>query len=506
MSARPTGASVLAAEWLRGRRTFTWGAVLVALVFAVQTVLFARAALAAGAVVQLRWHGNALGWMHLYAAGFAVPLGILSGVMAQWREERWRQGGTAWRAVNPRAVLMARLLVLGISALACQVALIAPVVLDAVLSGSGVGPWPSYVGFGLFMWLVVTGASAWGMALYRWLRVAAVGVGPVAGLVWSVMGVMQAERDHWWLLPWTWTARAPLTLLGVHGSSVLLEPESPVWHYPLLPSFVLAAAWGGLGALLAVMPSTPAIRAPRVDEGQQPAPSRAKAEGVPRRRAGSRSCVLAVAGVLPWGLWGGLALPLWGLLAIVRVSYPADYAQGLFELAAAPAAAAVVGVTAWGRLQPGWRALLLRRSTSALLGAVTLLSGMFLVPVLVAAWAIVAWGGPLARPGHGGPGYSLAVLPAVALLVFAASLSVALVTRVAVAIAGNAVLLLGGLVIGGNNVLLAAGLWPAAPWGWLRTAHALPGSWPTLFALAIVVAMGFLLIAVLRGKAAALRE
>ncbi len=46
-----------------------------------------------GVVTELQWNGNALVWMHI-CRGFAVPLGLLTGAMAQWREQRWRQGGT----------------------------------------------------------------------------------------------------------------------------------------------------------------------------------------------------------------------------------------------------------------------------------------------------------------------------------------------------------------------------------------------------------------------------
>ena len=241
------------AELLRSQRTFTWGVVAVTAVFTLQTIRLSHASIGQGAVLEVAWNGNALAWMHLYPAGFAVSLGLLVGVMAQWREERWRQGGAAWRAVAPRRVLVARLAVMGVSALACQVALIAPVVLDALLAGNGWGPWRNYLLFGLFMWMVVAGASAWGVVAYRVAGVAAVGAAPIMGLVWSLAGATQAERDDWWMWPWAWCARPPLSLLGVHGNSVLLEAGSPVWDYPLLPGFLLTAALGAAGAAIALL-------------------------------------------------------------------------------------------------------------------------------------------------------------------------------------------------------------------------------------------------------------
>ena len=150
------------AELTRSRRTFTWGVIGATLIFTVHTIILANASISSGVVKELQWNGNALAWMHMYAGAFAVPLGLLTGVMAQWRERRWRQGGTAWRAVEPRRVAAARLVVLSLSALACQVALVAPVVGHALIVGSGWGPWDRYLLFATYMWIVVTGACAWG--------------------------------------------------------------------------------------------------------------------------------------------------------------------------------------------------------------------------------------------------------------------------------------------------------------------------------------------------------
>ena len=245
------------AEVTRSRRTFTWGVIGATLIFTVHTIILANASINGGVVEEVQWNGNALAWMHLYAGAFAVPMGLLTGAMAQWRERRWRQGGTAWRAVEPRRVVTARIVVLSLSALACQAALVAPVVGHALIIGNGWGPWDRYLLFALFMWIVVTGSCAWGMAAFRVLRVIAVGVAPVLGLIWSGVGVTQAERTDWWALPWTWTARVPLPLLGVHGNSVLLEEDSPVWGYPLLPGFLLTTGLTLVGIGLAVLSGTP---------------------------------------------------------------------------------------------------------------------------------------------------------------------------------------------------------------------------------------------------------
>ena len=532
------------AELTRSRRTFTWGVIGATLTFTVHTIILANASISSGVVKELQWNGNALAWMHMYAGAFAVPLGLLTGVMAQWRERRWRQGGTAWRAVEPRRVAAARLVVLSLSALACQVALVAPVVGHALIVGSGWGPWDRYLLFATYMWIVVTGACAWGMAAFRVLRVIAVGIAPVLGFVWSVVGVVQAERSDWWMLPWAWTARVPLPLLGVHGSSVLLEADSPVWGYPLLPGFLLTAALTLAGTGLAVLggtsggaessawfvvglrgllPGGQATGAQPENVSEQ-APVEAPtslSRSTPQLRAtpatrmaripGPRSAVLAMAGVLPWIVWVVLTTLLLAFLGVLHTVYPPGYGQSFLELMGVPVAAALVGITVWGRLQPAWRALITRRGAGAILTSVAVLSGFFLIPVLGASWGMTVLGDTLTRtdptlPAVTGPVYGFMVMPAVAFMIAAVSLAVALSTRIVVAIVLNIILVIMGLLIGGNEVLAATWLWRLAPWGWMSIAHQFPERWLMIVVLSLLIGSVAMGTAALGARRAAIRD
>ena len=531
------------AEFTRSRRTFTWGVIGATLVFTAHTVILANASISSGVVRELQWNGNALAWMHMYAGAFAVPLGLLTGVMAQWRERRWRQGGTAWRAVEPRRVAAARLVVLSLSALACQVALVAPVVGHALIVGSGWGPWDRYLLFAAYMWIVVTGACAWGMAAFRVLRVIAVGVAPVLGFVWSVVGVVQAERSDWWMLPWAWTARVPLPLLGVHGSSVLLEADSPVWGYPLLPGFVLTAALTLVGIGLAVLSGTPGgaessarlvvglrrllpggqatdIQPENVSEQVPVEAPTSPPWSTPQFRAtpatrmaripGPRNAVLAMAGVLPWIVWAVLATLLLAFLSVLRTVYPPGYGQSFLELMGAPVAAALVGITVWGRLQPAWRTLITRRGVGGILTSAAVLSGFFLIPVLVVSWIVTVLGDTLTRndpslPAVAGSVYGLMVMPAVVFMIAAVSLAVALSTRIVVAIVLNVILVIMGLLIGGNDVLAATWLWRLAPWGWMTVAHQFPGRWLEVVLLSLLIGSLAMVAAMLDARRAAIR-
>lgn len=518
------------AELTRSRRTFTWGVIGATLVFTVHTIILANASVSSGVVKEVQWNGNALAWMHMYVGAFAVPLGLLTGAMSQWREQRWRQGGTAWRAVEPRRVVTARLAVLSLSAFVCQVALVAPVVGHSLIVGNGWGPWDRYLLFALYMWIVVTGACAWGMAAFRAARVVAVGVAPVLGFVWSAAGTVQAERADWWTFPWAWTARVPLPLLGVHGNSVLLEEDSPVWSYPLAPGFLLTTALTLAGAALAVLagppqgaePSTSVFsrssRFSRLLPGRRTddaAPFGAASQttpaslprATPARRAtpatrtarvpGSRSAVLAMAGVLPWAVWAVLAALLLVLLGVLHTA-PPGYVQSFLELMGAPVASAVVGITVWGRLQPTWRVLITRQGASSILTSTATLGAVFLLSILVISWTVTVLGDTLTHnapglPALAGPVYALMVMPAVAFMIAAVSLAVAMSTRIVVAIILNVILVVMGLLIGGNDVLAETWLWRIAPWGWITVAHQFPGRWLTIVGLSLLigsVAMG----------------
>ncbi|MCR2052516.1 hypothetical protein NSA19_06570 [Actinomyces bowdenii] len=526
--------SLLRAEALRSRRTFTWGVIGATLIFTIHTLILARATISQGVVAEVAWNGNALAWMHFYPVGFAIPLGLLVGVMAQWREDRWRQGGTAWRAVSPRRVLAARLGILSASALACQLALVAPVVLHALVAGSGWGPWPRYLAFIVLMWIIVTGASAWGMVAYRLIGVGAVGAAPVLGFVWSALGAVQAEQPTWWMLPWTWSARPVLPLLGVHGNSVILEEGSPVWHYPVLPGLLGSTALTAVGAILAVHlgsrplrrsagPSGLLRRRPTRPTGPAPtgaplrgltAPGTAGAAGAAlpaTAPVGARSIPRALAIALPWRLWLVLGALLALIILVVRTAYSPGAALALLELVGLPICSAVVGMTLWAAVQAPWRSLLVRREPLPLVASLMGLGGGLVVPVLLCAWLVAQAGEPLTRTGDGvgaftGGLYALAVMPAVSFMMVAVSLAVAMCTRPVASIVLNTVLLLSGLIIGGNDVLAQTGLWAASPWAWMRIADALPGTWAAVVALSAIIGGGALAVAISRARRVAVRE
>lgn len=552
-AARP---ALLRAELLRSRRTFTWGATGVTLFIAAWSINLSHSLTSAGLVTDDgRWAGNILAWLSFYPDFLALTLGALVGAMAQWREQRLREGGTAWRAVSPRRVAAARAAVAALSALACQAGLLVPVVGYGLASGAGWGPVADYLRFAVLMWVSVTGASLWGLALARLAGGAAVGLAPVAGVIWSVAGAVRAEAPTWLVEPWTWMIRTTLPLLGVHGNSVNLEPGDAAWSYPFWPGMVLQTliAAAGLAVVLATAGVRPRLarstrragagqRAPddvtgtRTGTAASPEALPAAARQAPGRTAaparpapgravplpaqvtaaggGLRSAAGALAPVLPWRLWAALTLPLLALVALTRAAYSPSAAVWLVALAGVPVTATVVGVAAWTSLRGAWRGLLMRTTPARATCAALLPAWGFLTGVLLLAWGAAAAGSELFPagadsdlPAVAGEVYVAATIPFVALMLMAAAYTLAQVVGVAASIAVTAIGLLAGLTIAGNEILVSApGLWLSAPWGWASVAGSCPGRWAGVVGLSMVLALAALGAGAAMGRRVAVRE
>ena len=552
-AARP---ALLRAELLRSRRTFTWGATCVTLFIAAWSINLSHSLTSAGLVTdEGRWAGNILAWLSFYPDFFALTLGALVGAMAQWREQRVREGGTAWRAVSPRRVAAARAAVAALSALACQAGLLVPVVGYGLASGAGWGPVASYLRFAVLMWVSVTGASLWGLALARLIGGVAVGLAPVVGVIWSVAGAMRAEGPTWLVEPWTWMIRTTLPLLGVHGNSVNLEPGDAAWSYPFWPGMLLQSliAAAGLAVVLATAGRRPRLARPtrragaghrasddvagtrtgtaaspealptaaRQAPGRTAAPARpgtGRAVPLPAQvtavGGGRRSAAGALAPVLPWRTWAVLTLPLLGLIALVRATYSTSAAVSLVALAGVPITAAVVGVTTWTSLRGAWRGLLTRTTPTRATCAALLPAWGFLTAVLLAAWGTGAAGAELFPTGSdpnlpavAGEVYIAATIPFVALMLMAAAYVLAQTAGLAASIAVTAIGLLAGLVIAGNEILVSApGLWLSAPWGWASVAGSYPGRWLAVVGLSLLLAPAALAVSAASGRRVAMRD
>ena len=531
--------ALLRSELLRSHRTFTWGSVGVSLFIAAWSINLSHSLMSAGLVTdEGRWAGNILAWLSFYPDFFALVIGTLVGAMAQWREQRVREGGTAWRAIDPRRVAGTRAAVLALSALACQAGLLVPVVGYGLASGAGWGPVADYLRFAALMWVSVTGASLWGLALARLIGGVAVGLAPVAAAVWSTAGTLRAEGPTWLVEPWTWMIRTTLPLLGVHGNSVNLEPGDAAWSYPFWPGMLLQSLVTVLGLVVVLVTAGTGGRAAwstrRAGAGKRAAdvtddgvggahletavssasskvllPAQVTAAG-----GGRRSTGLALAPVLPWRLWAVLTLPLLGLVALVRAAYSSSAAVSLVALAGVPITAAVVGVTTWVSLRGAWRSLLMRTTPLRATCAALLPAWGFLSGVLLLAWGVGAAGSELfpvepdpELPAVAGEVYVAVTIPFVALMLLALAYALTQTAGLAASITVTVIGLLAGLVIAGNEVIVSTpGLWLSAPWGWASVAGSYPARWLAVVGLSLVLALAALTVSAASGRRVAMRD
>ena len=567
---RPAGVvDVLRAGLRRSRRTFTWGVVVATLALAAWAINLAHSLTAAGVVgTDARWGtaSGVLAWMSNYPDMLAPALGTLVGAMTQWREQRIREGGTAWRGVAPGRIAIGRTAVLALSALACQLGWLVPVVGYGLASGAGWGPVGDYLGFALLMWVSVTGASLWGMLAARLIGTGAVGLAPAAAAVWSIVGAVRAEGPTWAIEPWAWMARSTLPLLGVHGNGEKLEAGAAAWHYPLWPgllsqiviaelalALVIATAGRGgdrivrrpdllqrlfrrtgsgagaeeraSGAGPAVLREGPVTASRATGPGTGPAAaSEPAAAPMPGSAAvsplmpaaavgpGPRGAVRALAPVLPWRIWAALEILLLAIIAVTRAVYSPSTAVSLLALAGVPVASAVVGISTWVCLRQAWRGLLMRAAPARLTAAALLAAWGFLSAALLAAWGAAAGGSQLLRtdpdlPAATGKVYVAMVIPFVALMLLTAAFAIAQVFDVAVSIVVSALGLLAALVIAGNEVLVSmSSLWLSAPWGWASVAGSHPGRWLTVVGLSVLVALAALGASTASGRRVAVRS
>ena len=567
---RPVGVvDVLRAELLRSRRTFTWGVVVATLALAAWAINLAHSLTAAGVVgTDSRWGAasGVLAWMSNYPDMLAPALGTLVGAMTQWREQRIREGGTAWRGVAPGRIAIGRTAVLALSALACQLGWLVPVVGYGLASGAGWGPVGDYLGFALLMWVSVTGASLWGMLAVRLIGAGAVGLAPAAAAVWSIVGAVRAEGPTWAIEPWAWMARSTLPLLGVHGNGEKLEAGAAAWHYPLWPGLLSQIVVAGLalalviatagrggdrivrrpdllqrlfrrtgsgagaeerasGAGPAALREGPVTASRATGPGAGPtAASEPAAAPMPGSAAvsplmpaaavgpGPRGAVRALAPVLPWRIWAALEILLLAIIAVTRAVYSPSTAVSLLALAGVPVASAVVGISTWVCLRRAWRGLLMRAAPARLTAAALLAAWGFLCAALLAAWGAAAGGSQLLRtdpdlPAATGKVYVAMVIPFVALMLLTAAFAIAQVFDVAASIVVSALGLLAALVIAGNEVLMSmSSLWLSAPWGWASVAGSHPGRWLTVVGLSVLVALAALGASTASGRRVAVRS
>lgn len=288
----------------------------------------------------------ALLWQTLYVTGMAAGLLALLAGLTTAREAAAREGGTPWRPVRPRVVVLVRFAVLvGLSALFHVLAFwtVVPVSLAAGAPVDAAG----VLRAGAVCWVATLGVLAVAfVASERW------GTVPVflAAWVWQLCGTLTAEWALWPVIPPAWAVRAMLPMLGAHQNAEPLAPDHPLASES--PAAALALSAGLMAAVLAVRLTARAPARTERSGDQRPIGRRSTREGA----LGGISAALRGSPVLP------LCAAAAALCVVTAVVYPVGYLFGLHTFALLPIGACVTAVLLWRALAPGWRLLVLRRS------------------------------------------------------------------------------------------------------------------------------------------------
>lgn len=491
------------AELLRSRWTFTmW---LPAVMSAIAAVL---------ALLSTGVEASRLASAHLYGAVLLAPLAALTGVVGQLREERYRQGGTAWRNVSPLRVLSARAGVVGIYVLLGHAFMAAILAADIIKA----------VQFALVSSVVFLVFWALGIAVWRFLPCAALLVTPLIAIAWCVASILSLNEDtiagpSWLLMPWTWAFRPTLPIYGVLPNSVVAPADSAIWDIAIVPPTLLHAALGGVFFALALVPAR--VRSPRthirrqgrVPEQPQPRTHTQITAGqtlartpaattlpaartttsatdyrmitpLPIRRA-SLSKGLAL--TLPWRTWCGLAVLMLVALGALRARYGVETATAALSFLCVPTAVSVVGVMTWTAQHQAWPALMYRRARNKILARLFLLAMLFLVPVLLLGVALSGAGaGAVIANGYRWI-YQAMVLPFVAAMILAIVSAVAR-RSVPGAIFLSIALAAWSILIGGD-VLNSGPLWWTSAWSWTWTVRDYPERWVAIVLVSTIIAV-----------------
>lgn len=457
-------------ELVRWRRSSVAFAPLLGFAVAtLQALFFVAVGIAQG------W-ASVLAWNVIWVTGLALPAtGLIVGLVAE-RDRGARDGGATWRNVTPLTSSVARLAIVSGAVVLMNVLAVIPV----LAVGSVVANGPAPVGRTVLTALAI---SLGCVAIIPILDLVARrrGLFMTLGLavVWSVAGVLTAESQMWWALPFAWPMRVVLPLVGTHANGVPFTPGAAIAQESPLPAFGLSLALlvvsFGIFALVRIY-TRPVSRSPRARSSEPLVPTPAIRLSI----AASQSTILLThsrpSTVLPHLLtlrrtslpWlAGTALTLEAFTVVLWHS--AAYSAVVFELLILPVGASLLPILAWSKASTGWRGMATRPTSATRLGlglSASLCIGIAAVSV-VSALIELAVGASIS---HVASLWVLAVTVGSALMSFHLWLTVRFSTGLAIGIMCLGVLF--SLVVGGSS--LASTLWAFGPWAWVFTASDYP--------------------------------
>ena len=417
--------------------------------------------IAAGLAFSLQQSGvaNGLPALHFYPVGLLMPIALVTPVVANYREQKFRSGGTQWRPQNIWAMHAARLVVATFYAGIGH--LLAPMLL--------VGFSPTFF---ILETLVFAGGYGIGLLLWQLLNRAAVVSVPLVAIAFVVLSFFAVDSDHWYLNPFCWSLRPTLPIFGVEANSTLAAPDShvrmisPVW--PTLAHIIFGAVCFCAAAALAGR---------KASQGSASIVGRVASEmyegniGDTVRISRPRSLALG----LPWRVFGVFALVMWSGLGFARWSYGTDISAALYGLIVVPLIPTVVGIMGWNAHKDAWRNLVTRPDARRLFP--TLLGLLFVFTTVV-----LLLGGLVA----GAVPYQLIVTPGITAVILAITL-LCTVASLGLTLTVALFALIWGIVVGGSSLAESPLWWHTGPWAWTWVVHEYPERWYEVFFLPWIV-------------------
>lgn len=330
-------------------------------------------------------------WQTLWATGILAPIvALLIGLTVQ-RERHAREGGTQWRPTPPAIIHLARVAVIGAQLLALQLLVTVPIIGFGWLKGLTGAPVATMAVLAIVLW---AGSTLWAALALTLATLSNLWVAVTVGLIWQVAGVLQSESPLWPFLPWTWSVRPALPLLGIHSNGTALEPDSPVWDYSIAEPLTLSIVAGAAVLLTLILFShrvrtSTRQRSPRLKT--RDTKSRSAAVSVSAKPGLTRALGSSLRRT-PIAWLVGLTL---ALNVIMAAGWPSPYLPGLMSLLVLPFGCCALAYLVWTHQQPAWRILALRRSPARLgLGLTGVCISILTLIVVFNAAAMTVRGAP----------------------------------------------------------------------------------------------------------------
>lgn len=223
--------SVIQAEFLKYKRTFTRKLILCAPLFFLVLAL----------LVKLVMPDQSMGaWHYLLSVVYNwwpmmfIPVGMaLFAALVQVQEKKaGNYRNLRAHNVSPFSIWFAKIIVMAVHSFLATLVLMASALASGLLMADGNIPWSQLFAGGMLIWLVSLPIIPLQLMAAVWKGLfASMGLG-IIGFFW---GVSAAPNADWMFVPWSWATRLMAPIVGVHPNGVSLQPGDPLLDASVIP-------------------------------------------------------------------------------------------------------------------------------------------------------------------------------------------------------------------------------------------------------------------------------